>query len=50
MSSRFAVNTLDLPEGARELGLPDDPRVLVFAATLAGPGAGETRPATTLYD
>ena len=31
---------LDIPEGARQLVLPDDPRIVVFAATVAEDPAG----------
>ncbi|RJP37891.1 MAG: alpha-mannosidase [Phycisphaerales bacterium] len=41
---------LDVPPGADTLTLPDDPRVVVFAVTLARGVNDGVRPATPLYD
>ncbi len=40
---------LDLPQGARTLTLPDDPRVKILAASVASGGPG-VRPTAPLYD
>lgn len=40
----------DLPDGAKELKLPNDPRVRVLAATMALHANDDTRPAGDLYD
>ncbi|MGE0480588.1 MAG: glycoside hydrolase family 38 C-terminal domain-containing protein [Phycisphaerae bacterium] len=40
----------ELPDGVRELKLPDDPRVRILAATIATHANDDTRPASDLYD
>jgi len=42
--------SLQIPKGATSLTLPNDPRVLVFAATLATDPNGQTAAAQDLYD
>ena len=39
----------DIPKGATEIVLPDDNRVVLFAATLAVENAPQVRPASSLY-
>ena len=39
---------LDIPKGARELVLPDDPRIVVFAATVATDPNNAVTPACDL--
>ncbi len=39
---------IDIPKGARELTLPDDPRIVVFAATVADDRNNDVVPATDL--
>jgi alpha-mannosidase len=42
--------SLPLTSGARELRLPDEPRIRLFAMAVARGGPGETQPAASLYD
>jgi alpha-mannosidase len=41
---------LPLAAGARQLRLPDEPRIRLFAMAVAGGGPGAATPATALYD
>ncbi len=41
---------IDVPSGAESLTLPDNPRVVIFAATLARGVNDDTSPAAPLYD